>query len=95
MGYRHLQECSLTGGISSIYWGGSVESLVVLPLCAAQSCETDGTQPLARGFGPAAGGLKMADIPPNNDSTSGGDFARAGGEDQQQSAVPPPPPRDK
>ena len=27
-GYRHLQECSLIGGISSIYWTGSVGWLV-------------------------------------------------------------------
>ena len=38
-------------------------------------------------FGPAAGGLNMADIPPNTDSTTERNHSRAGGEDQQQSAV--------
>ena len=45
-------------------------------------------------FGPAAGGLKMADIPPDADVTTERNHSRDGGEDQQQSAVLPPPPRD-
>ena len=96
MGYRHLQGHSLIGGTPQLTERCRELGGITL-LRGAQSVGrtlTRRNRPLVHALGPAAGGLKMADIPPNADTTTERNHSRDGGEDQQQRAVLPPSPPD-